>query len=185
MMGVKQKKQKLFYNFSLSQKIPNDHFLSRLDEAVDFSFIRELAKPYYSHTGQPSIDPVVLLKMMLIGYTSERKLVQELKVNLAFMYFLGYGIDEETPNHSVLSKARRRFSNKIFEQFFEIVVTKCKEQGLIQAEKTFIDSTLVPANAALSSIVDCDEKIILKRSPKDYLKAVDETNPIEAKMIKS
>ena len=183
MMGVKPKESKLFYNFSLSSRIPKDHFLRKLDEAVDFSIVRKLAKPYYSHTGQPSIDPVVLVKMMLIGYLyniiSERKLTQELRVNLAFMYFLGYDIDEETPNHSVLSKARRRFGNKVFEQFFEMVIEKCKEQGLIQAEKTFLDSTLIPANAALSSIVDCDEKIILRHTPSDYLKAVDELNPVE------
>ncbi len=183
MMGVKQKEQKLFYNFSLLSRIPKDHFLCKLDKAMDFGFIYNLAKPYYSHTGQPGIDPVVLLKMMLIGYlysiTSERKLAQELSVNLAFMYFLGYDIDEETPNHSVLSKARKRFGNKIFEQFFEVVIEKCKEQGLIQNEKAFVDSTLIPANAALSSIVDCDEKIILRRSPKAYLKAVDELNPVE------
>ena len=183
MMGVKQKEQKLFYNFSLLSRIPKDHFLCKLDEAIDFGFIYNLAKPYYSHTGQPGIDPAVLLKMMLIGYlyniTSERKLAQELSVNLAFMYFLGYDIDEETPNHSVLSKARRRFGNKVFEQFFEMVVEKCKEQGLIQAEKAFIDSTFIPANAALTSIVDCDERIILRRSPKEYLKTLDELNPPE------
>jgi transposase len=184
MMGVKQKEQKLFYNFSLLSRIPKDHFLRKLDESVDFGFIYNLAKPYYSYTGQPGIDPVVLLKMMLIGYlyniTSERKLAQELSVNLAFMYFLGYDIDEETPNHSVLSKARRRFGNRIFERFFEIVVEKCKEHGLIQAEKAFVDSTLIPANASLSSIVDCDEKIVLRRSPKEYLKVVDELNPVES-----
>jgi transposase len=183
MIGTKQKEQKLFYNFSLSNRIPKDHFLCKLDEAIDFTLIRKLAKPYYSHTGQPSVDPVVLLKMMLIGYlyniTSERKLAQELRVNMAFMCFLGYDIDEETPNHSVLSKARRRFGNKIFEEFFHIVIERCKEQGLIQAEKTFLDSTFIPANASLSSIIDCDEKIILKRSPQDYLKAVDEFNPAQ------
>lgn len=182
MMGVKQKEQKMFYNFSLSSHIPKDHFLHKLDKAVDFSFIYNLAKPYYSSTGQPGVDPVVLLKMMLIGYlyniTSERKLAQELKVNLAFMYFLGYDIDEETPNHSVLSKARGRFGNQIFEQFFEIVVEICKERGLIQAEKAFVDSTLITANASLSSIVDCDEKITLRQTPKDYLKAVDKLNPV-------
>ncbi|MBL7132369.1 MAG: IS1182 family transposase [Candidatus Omnitrophica bacterium] len=184
MMRVKQKESKMFYNFSLSSRIPKEHFLRNLDEVIDFSFIYKLARPYYSHTGQPGIDPVVLLKMMLIGYlyniTSERKLAQELRVNLAFMYFLGYDIDEETPNHSILSKARRRFGNKIFEQFFEIVIEKCKQKELIQAEKTFVDSTLIPANASLSSIVDCDEKIILRRSPKAYLKAVDELNPVES-----
>lgn len=185
MMGVKQKESKLFYNFSLSSRIPKDHFLRKLDEAMDFSVIQRLAKPYYSHTGQPSIDPAVLLKMMLIGYlyniTSERKLAQELRVNMAFMYFLGYDIDEETPNHSVLSKARRRFGNKIFEQFFHIVIERCKQQGLIQAEKAFLDSSLILANASLYSIVDCDQKIDLKRSPKEYLKAIDEANPVEDK----
>ena len=183
MMGSKQKESKMFYNFSLSGHIPKDHFLRQLDEAVDFGVIRELARPYYSHTGQPSIDPVVLLKMMLIGYlyniTSERKLARELRVNMAFMYFLGYDIDEETPSHSVLSKARKRFGNKIFEEFFHIVVEKCKEQGLIQAEKVFLDSSLIPADASLYSIVDCDEKITLTQSPKEYLKTVDKVNPIE------
>ena len=68
MMVAKQKESKLFYNFSLSSRIPKDHFLRKLDEAVDFSVIRELARPYYSHTGQPSVDPVVLMKMILMGY---------------------------------------------------------------------------------------------------------------------
>jgi len=179
-MCVKQRESKMFYNFSLSNHVPKDHFLRKISEAIDFSFIHQLAKPYYSHTGQPGVDPVVLLKMMLIGYfydiTSERKLAQELTVNLAFMYFLGYDIDEETPNHSVLSKARKRFGAKIFEQFFEHIVAQCKSKGLIQAEKTFIDSTLVPANASLFSVTDCEQKIILKRTPKEYLKVVENTN---------
>lgn len=181
MMSIKQKESKLFYNFSLSGRIPKDHFLRKIDEAVDFNFIHDLARPYYSHTGQPSIDPVVLFKMMLIGYlydiTSERKLAQELKVNLAFMYFLGYDLDEETPNHSVLSKARKRFSADIFEQFFERIVYECNARGLIEAEKSFIDSTLIPANASIYSVVDCDQKIELKRTPKEYLKAFEDANP--------
>lgn len=183
MMRIKQRESKLFYNFSLSSHVPKDHFLRKVDEAIDFNFIHELARPYYSHTGQPGIDPVVLLKMMLIGYlydiTSERKLAQELKVNLAFMYFLGYDIDEETPHHSVLSKARRRFGVKVFEEFFERFVEECKSKGLIQAEKSFIDSSLIPANASLSSVIDCDQKVILKRTPKEYLKILEETNPAD------
>lgn len=183
MMSVKQKESKLFYDFSLSSRVPKDHFLRKLEETIDFSFIHDLARPYYSHTGQPSVDPVVLLKMMLIGYlydiTSERKLAQELSVNLAFMYFLGYDIDEETPNHSVLSKARRRFGAKIFEEFFERLVEECKSRGLIQAEKAFIDSSLIPANASLFNIVDCGQKVTLKHTPKEYLKKVEEANPAD------
>jgi len=187
MMRIKQKESKLFYNFSLSSHIPKDHFLRSVEEAIDFSFVHDLARPYYSHTGQPGIDPVVLLKMMLIGYlydiTSERKLAQELKVNLAFMYFLGYDIDEETPNHSVLSKARRRFGARIFEEFFDRLVEKCKSKGLIQAEKAFIDSSLVPANASLFSIVDCGQRVALKQTPKEYLKRVEEANPADDEEI--
>jgi transposase len=183
MMSIKQKESKLFYNFSLSSRVPKDHFLRKVEEVVDFSFIYKLARPYYSDTGQPGIDPAVLLKMMLIGYlydiTSERKLAQELTVNLAFMYFLGYDIDEDTPSHSVLSKARQRFGAKIFEEFFEYIIEQCKSKGLILAEKAFIDSTLIPANANLSSLVDCGQKIILKRTPKEYLRIVEETNPQE------
>ena len=187
MMSVKQKESKLFYNFSLSSRVPKDHFLRSIEETIDFSFVHDLARPYYSHTGQPGIDPVVLLKMMLIGYlydiTSERKLAQDLKVNLAFMYFLGYDIDEETPNHSVLSKARRRFGARIFEEFFEHLVEKCNSKGLIQAEKAFIDSSLIPANASLFSIVDCGQRVTLKRTPKEYLKKIEETNPADDEEI--
>ena len=89
MMGQKVFQEKFFYNFSLSQKVPEDHILPKLDRVVDLSFVRSLTAPYYSHTGNPSIDPLVLFKMMLLGYlygiTSERKLAEECSLNLAFM----------------------------------------------------------------------------------------------------
>ena len=80
-----------------------------------------LTRPFYSHTGQPSVDPVALFKMALLGYLyglpSERRLAQEVELNLAYRWFLGYDLDEETPNHSVLSKARRRFGKQVYEEF--------------------------------------------------------------------
>jgi transposase len=113
MMGIKNVEAKVFYEFSLDRRVPEDHLLRRIEHAVDFSFVYSLTRPYYSHTGQPSVDPVAVFKMALLGYlyglASERRLAQEVELNLAYRWFLGYDLDEATPNHSVLSKARRRF----------------------------------------------------------------------------
>jgi transposase len=104
---------------SLDDLVPKKHLLRRIAETIDFSFVYQLSRPYYSHTGQPSIDPVVLFKTLLVGYlygiTSERRLLDEIQVNLAQRWFLGYDVDE--PDHSVLSKARVRFGMQVFEAF--------------------------------------------------------------------
>ena len=93
MMGRRRFAPKLYYQFSLDSLVPEDHLLRRIADSVDFSFIYSLARPYYSHTGQPSVDPVVLFKTLLIGYlygiTSERRLMEEIQVNLAYRWFLG------------------------------------------------------------------------------------------------
>ncbi len=107
---------------SLENRVPADHLLRQVAEAVDFSFVRELTARFYSHTGKPGVDPVVLVKMALIGYlyglTSERRLAGELRLNLAFMWFVGYDVGEQTPDHSVLSKARRRFGVTVYQACF-------------------------------------------------------------------
>jgi transposase len=112
MLGTKAYQEKMFYNFSLSERVPQDHFLRKVAKVVNWSFVRKLVKPYYSYRGQPSVDSMVLFKMMLIGYfygiTSERRLMEETSLNMAFMWYLGYDLDEPTPNHSVISKARAR-----------------------------------------------------------------------------
>ena len=117
MMGIKKVEAKLFYEFSLDRRVPEDHLLRRIEQAVDFSFVYSLTRPSYSHTGQPSVDPVALFKMALLGYlyglASERRLAQEVELNLAYRWFLGYDLDEATPNHSVLSKARCRFGKQV------------------------------------------------------------------------
>ena len=119
MMGQREFGPKLYYQFSLERLIPDDHLLRRIAERVDFSFIRTLCRPYYSHTGQPSVDPVVLFKLLLVGYlygiTSERRLAEEVRLNLAYRWFLGYDLDESTPDHSVLSKLRARLPAEVFE----------------------------------------------------------------------
>lgn len=183
MMGTKGYQEKMFYNFCLSEKVPEGHFLRTVAKVVDLRFVRKLVKPYYSHTGQPSIDPIVLFKMMLIGYfygiTSERKLAEEISLNLAFMWYLGYDLDEPTPNHSVISKARARYGKEVFEQFFQRVLGFCVEVGLVGGEKVFVDSTLIKANASLKSIVPRQEVVEPRFSPKEYVERVFSENPVE------
>ncbi len=155
-MGRKALAGKLFYQVSLEELVPAGHLLRRVAEAVDFSIARRLTARFYSHTGQPSVDPVVLFKMALVGYLyglpSERRLVEEIRVNLAYRWFLGYDLDEAIPDHSVLSKARRRFGPTIYEAFFTDVVRQCERAGLIRGDRLFLDSTLVAAHADLDRV---------------------------------
>src|SRR5579871_218456 len=143
-------------NWSLEDRVPADHLLRQVAAVVDFSFVRRLTARFYSHTGQPGIDPVVLVKMTLIGYlygiTSERRLAEELRLNLAFMWFIGYDLDELPPDHSVLSKARRRFGVTVYQAFFTEIVRQCERAGLIVGQHLYVDSTLVRANADRSSV---------------------------------
>ena len=156
MMGYRRFAPKLYYQLSLDRLVPQNHLLRCIAEVIDFSFVYPLARPYYSHTGQPSVDPVVLFKALLIGYlygiTSERRLMEEIQVNLAYRWFLGYDLDEAIPDHSVLSKARVRFGMEVFEAFFNRTVELCRAAGLVRGEAAFLDSTLIQANAALASL---------------------------------
>lgn len=113
MQGKKEFRQRIYYNINLDSLVPEDHFLKRLERLVSFNFVRDITRDYYSHTGKPSIDPVVLVKMLLIGYLfdirSERKLTEEISLNLAYRWYIDYDLDEEIPDHSIFSKARARF----------------------------------------------------------------------------
>jgi transposase len=156
MMGRKALAGKLFYQVSLEELVPAGHLVRRIAEAVDFGVARRLTTRFYSHTGQPSVDPIVLFKMALLGYLyglpSERRLVEEIRVNLAYRWFVGYDLDEAIPDHSVLSKARRRFGPTIYEAFFTDVVRQCERAGLIRGDRLFMDSTLVAAQADLGRV---------------------------------
>jgi len=182
-MGRLFPQPKLFYQVSLEERVPQDHLLRKIASAVDFSFLYDYVRPYYSHTGAPSVDPVVIFKMSLLGYlygiTSERKLAEECRLNLAFMWFLGYDLDEMPPDHSILSKARARFGREVYEQFFREVVRMCREAGLVEGDKVFLDATLLKANASLDSLVEREACHRLKETPKEYLDRVWEENPLE------
>jgi transposase len=156
MMGRKAPVGKLFYQVSLEELVPDGHLLRRVAAAVDFGVARRLTARFYSHTGQPSVDPVVLFKLALLGYLyglpSERRLVEEIRLNLAYRWFIGYDLDEAIPDHSVLSKARRRFGPTVYEAFFTDVVRQCERAGLIRGDQLFMDSTLVAAHADLERV---------------------------------
>jgi len=156
--GKKEFKQRIYYNINLDSLVPEDHFLKRLQKLISFDFVRDITKSYYSHTGKPSIDPVVLIKVLLVGYLfnirSERKLVEEISLNLAYRWYIDYDLDEEIPNHSIFSKARARFGKKLFLKIFENILIKCMRLGLVSKEGVLVDSTIVKANASIQSLVE-------------------------------
>jgi len=164
---------KFYYNLSLERLVPGDHLLRLIDGAVDFSFIRPLCRPFYSHTGRPSVDPVVLFKMLLIGYlygiTSERRLARELSLNLGYRWFLGYDFDQPTPDHSVLSKARARFGPEVFESFFRRSIDLCREAGLLEEGPVYVDSTLIQASAAVDLMVRKEDRLQPPLSIEEYV----------------
>jgi len=159
MMGHHSRSEALFYYFRLEDHIPENHLLRLIDKHVSFEFVRQQLKQSYSETGRPSIDPELLLRILLIGYlygiTSERKLVEELRMHLAWRWFTGLGFDQEIPHHSTFSKNRHgRFQeSKLFERLFEQIVRQCVEVGLVQGKHLSVDGSFVEANAAKESRV--------------------------------
>ena len=130
MMGQQPRTEPLFYYFRLEDQIPEHHLLKCLDHHVDFSFVRERLKDAYSPVGRPSIDPEILLRILLVGYlygiTSERRLVEEVRMHLAYRWFTRLGLEQEVPDHSTFSKNRHgRFRQSgIFLEIFEEIVRR-------------------------------------------------------------
>jgi transposase len=147
----------LLLPLSLEDQVPENHLLRLIEKHISFAFVREKLKESYSDTGRPSIDPELLLRIMLIGYlygiSSERKLVEELRMHLAWRWFTGVGFDQEIPHHSTFSKNRHgRFQeSKLFEELFEQIVRQCVEVGLVQGKDLSVDGSFVEANAAKES----------------------------------
>src|SRR5271167_1601735 len=153
MMGQQDRSEALFYYFRLEDQVPENHLLRLIEKHISFAFVRERLRQSYSDTGRPSIDPELLLRILLIGYlygiTSERKLVEELRIHLAWRWFTGLGFDQEIPHHSTFSKNRHgRFQeSKLFEQ----IVRRCVEVVLVQGKHLSGDGSFVEANAAKES----------------------------------
>jgi transposase len=154
MMGPRQKREpKLFYcGLNLEDRIPADHPLRKIAAVVDFDFVRPLVKPLYGWNGHRSIDPVVVLKLMLLLFyenvPSERALLGQLGVRLDWLWFCGYDLDDDLPDHSVLSKARRRWGKAVFEKFFQRILGQCIEAGLVDGTVVHLDSSMIDGNAS-------------------------------------
>jgi transposase len=188
MMGHHARSEALFYYFRLEDQVPETHLLRLIDKHVSFEFVRQQLKDRYSETGRPSIDPELLLRILLIGYlygiTSERKLVEELRMHLAWRWFTGLSFDQEVPHHSTFSKNRHgRFQeSKLFEQLFEQVVRQCMEVGLVRGDQLSVDGSFVEANAAKESRIprgQLVEAAEVHQTLRQYLREVEEQNPVE------
>jgi transposase len=188
MMGQHDRSEALFYYFRLEDQVPENHLLRLIDKHISFEFVRRQLKDSYSETGRPSIDPELLLRMLLIGYlygiTSERKLVEELRMHLAWRWFTGLGFDQEIPHHSTFSKNRHgRFQeSKLFEELFEQIVKQCVEVGLVQGKHLSVDGSFVEANAAKESRIPREqlaEAAQVNHTVRQYLREVEERNPVE------
>jgi transposase len=157
MMGEQARTESLFYYFRLEEQIPETHLLRMLDRYIDFSFVRERLKGFYSLTGRPSIDPEVLLRLLLVGYlygiTSERRLLDEVRMHLAYRWFTRLDFNAEIPDHSTFSKNRHgRFRQSgVFREVFEEIVRRCVEAGLVEGETLAVDGTMVAADASQHS----------------------------------
>src|SRR5438552_8711420 len=132
MMGRREEGQgQFFYSFDLDKVVPPDHLVRQIEGLLDLSWVHKELAPYYSHTGRPSIDPVLMIRMLIVGYVfairSERLLCREVQVNLAYRWFCCLSIEDKIPDHSVFSRARHeRFrESDIFRQVFERVVEAC------------------------------------------------------------
>src|SRR2546421_1714903 len=153
MMGQHDRSEALFYYFRLEDQVPENHLLRLIEKHISFEFVRERLRNSYSETGRPSIDPELLLRILLIGYlygiTSERKLVEELRMHLAWRWFTGLGFDQEIPHHSTFSKNRHgRFQeSNLFQEIFEEIVARCVEAGLVEGGEISGDGRLLLANA--------------------------------------
>jgi transposase len=173
MLHKKDGDSKIYYNISLDSLVPRDHLLRIIDKHIDFDFIHTRVRHLYSHTGQPAIDPIVIIKMLFIGYLydikSERQLEKEIQVNLAYRWFIHYDLDETIPDHSTISQTRRRKFNQssLFQDIFDEIVRQCIERGLIRGETLLTDSTHIKANASMESL----REIVI--TPQEYIKQLD------------
>src|ERR1700681_4624177 len=182
MMGQHDRSEALFYYFRLEDQAPETHLLRLIDKHISFEFVRERLRNRYSDTGRPSIDPELLLRILLIGYlygiTSERKLVEELRMHLAWRWFTGLGFDQEIPHHSTFSKNRHgRFQeSNLFQELFEEIVARCIAAGLVKGEHMSVDGSFIQANADHHSRVAREqlaEIAKVKHTGREYLRVLE------------
>ena len=159
MMGHWQKQTELWVEpINLGRRIAPDHLLRKINKVLDLGFVRREVAGSYGSNGHVSVDPVIIIKLMLLLFLddvrSERELMRIVPLRLDYLWFLGYGLEDEIPTHSVLSKARKRWGAEVFERLFARSVEQCLEAGLVDGHKLYIDASLVAANASRNSVIE-------------------------------
>ena len=197
MMGERTVMQEaLFYSFSLERHVPSDHMLRKIDRFIDLSGVRALLEPYYSDVGRPSIDPELMIRMLLAGYCygirSERRLCDEVHLNLAYRWFCRLGLEGDVPDHSTFSKnCHGRFRDSdLLRRLFESVVARCMTEGLVGGEAFAVDASMVVADAHRQRGVVSSGELAptSKRAVTEYLAVLDDAafggaTPVEPKFI--
>ena len=188
MMGQAVGQQdRLFYEFNLDERIPVNHLLRRIDAVLDLSWLRAELSPFYSHTGCPSIDPELMIRMLLVGYCysirSERRLCQEVELNLAYRWFCRLGLEDKVPNHSTFSVNRHgRFRDAdVLRQVFESVVCQCMEAGLVGGEGFAVDASVIEADPSRfqrveGAEIDWSEEQLARHAIQEYVAALESEN---------
>src|SRR5438552_9954940 len=170
MMGQHKSEPQLFnYAVNLDKRLRANHPLRQVKAAIDFSFAREEVAHCYGRNGNESVPPEVILKMMFLLFfddiKSERELMEVIGERLDYLWFLDYGLDDQVPDHSVLSKARARWGKEVFESLFVRTVAQCVQAGLVDGNKLHVDASLIDANASKESVIKGAPELIaaLKR----------------------
>ncbi|RLC57948.1 MAG: IS5/IS1182 family transposase, partial [Chloroflexi bacterium] len=188
MMGPKQEAQgALFYEFSIEQHVPQDHLLRSLDQFVELSSVRQRLAASYSSTGRPSVDPELMIRMLVVGYVmgirSERRLCDEVHLNLAYRWFCRLDLADPVPDHSTFSKNRHgRFRDSdLLRHVFETVVARCILEGLVSGQRFAVDASLIEADTNRqnsSSQAEWDPDTIIPeqapRAVREYLDTLDD-----------
>lgn len=177
MMGQRKFNMKMHHHLCLDDLVSPNDLYRKIDGLIDFSFIYDLAKESYSHTGQPSLDPVVFFKIELVGFLEgiheDRALERRIKDSLAIRWFLGYDLNEPLPVHSTVSRTRKdRVSKILYQAVFDHVLGVCIRHQLVKGNHQSIDSTLLKANASLDSLEVLQPKVLAH-----YEKAVGMNHP--------
>jgi transposase len=182
----------LFYSFNLNDHVPADHLLRGIDRFLELQDLRQHLAPFYSHTGRPSVDPELMVRMLLVGYCfgirSERRLCEEVHLNLAYRWFCRLGLEAAVPDHSTFSKNRHgRFrESDVFRYIFEGVVQRCMAEGLVRGEGFAIDASVVKADANRQRGVPSTESIdwsnpaLSTRAVREYLQALEQAGQVGA-----
>src|SRR5277367_4892514 len=189
MMGRQSAPDELFYRFRLEDRIPEDHPLRQLDAVLNFDRPRAVLAGHYSHTGRPSIDPELMLRMLLVGYMfgirSERQLCREVDLNLAYRWFCRLGLEADVPDASTFSKNRygRFRESDIYRVLFEDVVEQCRAAGLVPGEGFAVDGSFVHGDARRDLRVESIDAIRVEadtsaRPVREYLDALEAGNPV-------